>query len=878
MISSTPEGFQEARVLLEAVLVDYPKAVVPQAFLVEVLLFLREDRLARDQSQLALQNLDHGEDLAFCKVPYVPGVPPFLIQAWDQADSQEAKRQVLRWRLHLILAQLGGALADFYETVLARPDLPLGRAALGCMLAREGRTREAIFHLREVVQNHPLDRQAPRVLAQLLEQSGNLLDHRQLLSYQRKLQELLPDWLPMEEWFALRRPTGKELTSIIIPCHNQLECTQECIASLLKHTPQAHELVLIDNGSTDKTLAFFQQLLSRLGPDRVQVIANPENLGFGRACNQGLQAARGEFLVLLNNDTVLTEHWLEDLLHWVLLDWPRVGMVGPLTSYASGPQQIPIPYSTAEGLQEFARTNRQTNAGKALEVERLIGFCLALRRDVFEAIGPLDERFGLGFFEDDDWCVRVRNAGYKLVLAENVFIHHHGSRTIRTLFTNPFQQLRENLQIFQNKWGEESTAGYRIPEPEPTTECSQNYSSQPPPPPPPPPPTTTTTTTTTYEHEKSSSATSLCMIVRNGGPDLERCLTSVRDLVQEIIVIDTGSEDGSQELARGLGAKVVEIPWPDSFAAARNESLQHATGDWILWLDADEWIEGDNQTLLKQLLQNLPRENIAYLMRQSSPLAEAPHARVHVDQVRLFRNLPGLAWRYRVHEQILPSLREMGAEVYTTSIVIDHAGFAENTQQQGKVDRNLRLLELDLNENPNDAFTLFNLGAIAYSRRQNQIAQDFFQRSLLHCQPGDTLWPKIQCLLLRLQLEIGHLDQAWIHCQQGRNQCPSDVELLYWDAVLRKERQDFPGAEKALRELLNNLDQGQLNGIDAGLQGHRVHHLLGEILWGQGRPWEAEAHYQTAISDCPEYLPAWQDLARLGVHLKNWEVVENCLG
>ncbi len=182
------------------------------------------------------------------------------------------------------------------------------------------------------------------------------------------------------------------------------------------------------------------------------------------------------------------------------------------------------------------------------------------------------------------------------------------------------------------------------------------------------------------------------MMVKNEEANLPACLQSVLGLFAEIIIVDTGSTDRTRAIALEFGAKVVEFTWVDSFAAARTEGLRHAHAEWVMWLDADERLDPDNRVKLERLFANLPEGNIAFAMRQKSPLADAAHAAVYVDQVRLFRKLPGLAWQYRVHEQILPSLRSLGADVAATEIVIDHLGFADAPIQGAKVDRNGRLL------------------------------------------------------------------------------------------------------------------------------------------------------------------------------------------
>src|SRR6476646_6610535 len=108
---------------------------------------------------------------------------------------------------------------------------------------------------------------------------------------------------------------------------------------------------------------------------------------------------------------------------------------------------------------------------------------------------------------------------------------------------------------------------------------------------------------------------SLCVIAKNEEANLPACLASAADLVDEIIVVDTGSTDRTREVAASWGAKVFEFPWVDNFAAARNECLRHATGDWIFWLDADDTIDEQNRELLRQLFAHLDQGLAAYMMR-----------------------------------------------------------------------------------------------------------------------------------------------------------------------------------------------------------------------------------------------------------------------
>ncbi len=118
-------------------------------------------------------------------------------------------------------------------------------------------------------------------------------------------------------------PAPGGLASIIVLCCNEVAYTRQCLESVLAHTRQPYELILVDNGSTDETPAYLEEVRRRPEPEWVEVIRNGENRGFAAGCNQGLAAARGRYLVLLNNDTIVSAGWLEGLVAWSLHDWPR---------------------------------------------------------------------------------------------------------------------------------------------------------------------------------------------------------------------------------------------------------------------------------------------------------------------------------------------------------------------------------------------------------------------------------------------------------------------------------------------------------------------------------------------------------------------------
>ena len=177
------------------------------------------------------------------------------------------------------------------------------------------------------------------------------------------------------------RPAGDELASIVVLCCNQLAYTRGCLESVFAHSRPPYELLLVDNASDDGTSLYLDELKTRSGPSRVEVIHNATNLGFPAGCNQALAHAGGRYLVLLNNDTLVTARgWLEGLIAWSLHDWPKVGLAGAVSNAAAPPQQIAVDYRDPAGVPAFAEGRSREFAGRTLVVDRLTGFCLLIRR------------------------------------------------------------------------------------------------------------------------------------------------------------------------------------------------------------------------------------------------------------------------------------------------------------------------------------------------------------------------------------------------------------------------------------------------------------------------------------------------------------------
>ncbi|MGG2994908.1 glycosyltransferase family 2 protein [Paenibacillus macerans] len=254
---------------------------------------------------------------------------------------------------------------------------------------------------------------------------------------------------------------GFEGTSIIIPTYNRKDLLAECLDRIEAHTAPPYEVIVVDNGSDDGTVDEV-----RRRRNRVRLAVHPQNLGFARAVNTGLMMAKGQTIVLLNNDVLVTERWLDQLLGCLKLT--GAAAVGPVTNYIGGDQQIDVPYEDVAEMPAFAAAYNAPDPRKWREVSRLVGFCLLFPRSTLEQAGYFDEGYIIGNYEDDDWVARLLLQGKRMVMAGDTFVHHYGSSTMKALGAQGFEQVNaRNHDYFAEKWGD--LHGFLLRKPESRT-------------------------------------------------------------------------------------------------------------------------------------------------------------------------------------------------------------------------------------------------------------------------------------------------------------------------------------------------------------------------------------------------------------------------
>lgn len=279
---------------------------------------------------------------------------------------------------------------------------------------------------------------------------------RALVEDTPELQRRRMEWAATHTWeeraaiFANAIDASAPKVSVVILTHNNWVFTRACLHSVLKLSDYPNlEVIVVDNASTDETRA----QLARLRDPRLKIILNDRNSGFAAGNNIGLRASTGDFVVILNNDTYVTRGWVRDLIRPLAID-AGIGLAGPVTNNIGNEQKLSIHYANMNEMASIARARVRRQLRSRCEVSGLAFFCVAMSRATLETVGLLDEVYGLGFFEDDDYCRRVEKAGLRMVVVDDAFVHHHLSASFDALGAEKKRsQMEKNKAIYEGRWG-----------------------------------------------------------------------------------------------------------------------------------------------------------------------------------------------------------------------------------------------------------------------------------------------------------------------------------------------------------------------------------------------------------------------------------------
>ena len=530
-----------------------------------------------------------------------------------------------------------------------------------------------------------------------------------------------------------------------------------------------------------------------------------------------------------------------------LLESKAVGAAGPLSNVAAYHQGTTTTYTSLSTLDLFAQ-DMASRLLDDLDVDILVGLCLAVRKEVMDEVGGFDECFGIGFFEDNDLSYRIRRAGFRLKVATRSFIHHFGSHSMRRHTSDAQSRLEDNKRLFESKWREDIQSGFASHlSGQSEARIVFNQAQHP------------TKVAHRVQRERDDAQISLCMIVRDEERVLADCLASATPYFCQVVVIDTGSTDRTIEVAKQFGAEVHEMPWPDSFAEARNESLKHAEGKWIFWLDADDTMPPATGHAILHAARNA-REDVGAFVVPVQFVDQGPNAGTRVDHVKLLRNHPKLRFEGRIHEQVLGAVRELGWTIARIESPVLHSGYDTSESGQAKKrERDWHLLNLDLVDRPNHPFVLFNCGMTSYFTGEYDDSIQWLESSINRSGETDSHLRKAYVLLGMAKAALGRDAEAIQAFTAGLDAVKYDPELHFQRALARTRLGDLELARDDYLAI-NEERPEFFSSYDVGIQTHKKWHNLAGVLYELGHYSQARSWWERAASMHPPALPAVQAL------------------
>jgi glycosyltransferase involved in cell wall biosynthesis len=336
---------------------------------------------------------------------------------------------------------------------------------------------------------------------------------------------------------------------------------------------------------------------------------------------------------------------------------------------------------------------------------------------------------------------------------------------------------------------------------------------------------------------------SLCMIVKNEEKFLEGCLKSVQGVVDEIILVDTGSTDRTLEIAKAFDAKQFSFPWIHDFSAARNESLSHATCEWILYLDADERLKSGEGKKLRQLISRSNVNAYNVWIEGSANLRDGAVAQRNAYP-RIFRSHPSVRFEGRVHEQIAPSLERMGWNIHPSDLVIEHLGYGQGFRTVvEKAQRNRKILKKQIEEEPENAYARFQFGNTLSVLGECDDAYRELEQALASTNLSHSISASAFSLLSEMDIRRGQFDRACEHAHQSLAKA-SNQKMARWVLVVAHiGSKEYSHALSVLHELMEQKSKwahGIVPAFDVNVE-------LWKLLFQQGICYEGLQQYDKAV-------------------------------
>jgi tetratricopeptide (TPR) repeat protein len=359
------------------------------------------------------------------------------------------------------------------------------------------------------------------------------------------------------------------------------------------------------------------------------------------------------------------------------------------------------------------------------------------------------------------------------------------------------------------------------------------------------------------------------MIVKNEAALLQRCLLSIKPVADEIIVVDTGSTDGTQDIALSLGAKVFSSPWQNDFSLARNVSLDHATGTWILWLDADDVVPPQSLAQISELKNNNPNCVYGFVVRNQKPNGTGSE----FYQARMFPNDKRIRFERRIHEQMMPKALRVGLNLIHVPIVVEHHGYADPVQLKGKAGRNVELLLKDYNAaNPEPVSTVEI--ADSYTILEDDSLAEQWYRKTLAISECEKNWPVIASQawngIGNIFSRAGRYSEAVEVFSKAYALCEQRTDVLYGLAVNQELSGNNSAAITSLQKLLDIAPQTVQVGVDFRLAAIKAYLRLLRLLFDEKRIDELSTYCQKAIEESGHRPEILNSVGGVFLKLRRW--------
>lgn len=370
--------------------------------------------------------------------------------------------------------------------------------------------------------------------------------------------------------------------------------------------------------------------------------------------------------------------------------------------------------------------------------------------------------------------------------------------------------------------------------------------------------------TRTASAKKTRPAISLCMIAKDEEAFIEDCLQSVQGLVDEIVLVDTGSTDRTVEIAQRYGAKVVHHPWRDDFSDARNVSLQHATGDWVLWLDADERLDKASAEAIRNAIRD--PQFAGYLIEIVNEVGDQQNTSTFVHRAcRLFRRLPVTRFEGRIHEQVVPSLERNGYEVaYLKGVRIRHLGYRQDiVADRRKHERTIRMLREEVQKNPNDLFQRFNLGNAYYVAGRYAEAVQELEPIVDRIEPYADHAAIGYVLLANALYPLGQYEQVLQVHERALRRGIDHPGLYFADGYAYLSLRRYAESIEAFQKAIAARDDDRFVGGDTSITGYKAYYGLAQAYLGLEQLDRSEAECRRALAEQPTFAEARYLLAQL---------------